>query len=329
MHEDTVPLEEHKPQETSLTVRPSPQLLVAPVMDIPTARQRLKDLQAFVKDYLVDGEDFGKIPGTPKPTLLKPGADKLCEIYGLVDTYRILNRTVDWITGLFDYEIECTLLSKRDGSICATGVGSCSSYEGKYRWRQSERVCPKCGNPTIRRGKAEYGGGWFCHGKSGGCGRKFKDGDPEIEGQKIVKVQNDDLATQKNTILKMAKKRAKIDATLGVTRSSGIFTQDVEDFHGHEEPASTLPTAPTGPTEPEGATLEDMLHDIDGLVKDNERFFSEKQLEDAEKFILDGSVTHEQAALKLRQVKRFVSDGHKKESKAKKQTEREPGDDQP
>src|SRR5690606_28333663 len=33
-----------------------------------------------------------------------------------------------------------------------------------------------------------------------------------------------------NTVLKMAKKRALIDATLSATRSSGIFTQDVEDL---------------------------------------------------------------------------------------------------
>jgi hypothetical protein len=33
-----------------------------------------------------------------------------------------------------------------------------------------------------------------------------------------------------NTILKMAKKRALIDAVLSATRSSGIFTQDIEDY---------------------------------------------------------------------------------------------------
>lgn len=33
-----------------------------------------------------------------------------------------------------------------------------------------------------------------------------------------------------NTILKMAKKRALIDAVLSATRSSGIFTQDIEDI---------------------------------------------------------------------------------------------------
>lgn len=33
-----------------------------------------------------------------------------------------------------------------------------------------------------------------------------------------------------NTILKIAKKRALIDAVLSATRSSGLFTQDIEDF---------------------------------------------------------------------------------------------------
>lgn len=33
-----------------------------------------------------------------------------------------------------------------------------------------------------------------------------------------------------NTLLKMTKKRALIDAVLSSTRASGIFKQDVEDF---------------------------------------------------------------------------------------------------
>ncbi|WP_411679602.1 hypothetical protein [Clostridium thailandense] len=37
-----------------------------------------------------------------------------------------------------------------------------------------------------------------------------------------------------NTILKMAKKRALIDAVLSATRSSGIFTQDMEDFNENQ-----------------------------------------------------------------------------------------------
>lgn len=39
-----------------------------------------------------------------------------------------------------------------------------------------------------------------------------------------------------NTILKMAKKRALIDAVLSATRSSGIFTQDIEDIGDFTDP---------------------------------------------------------------------------------------------
>src|SRR6185436_597804 len=116
----------------ALAVRPQSNLLLTPVMNLELARQRLHEFQAFIKEYLVEGEDFGTIPGTPKPTLYKPGSDKLCELYGLADTYEVTKRIEDWDRNLFFYEIRCTLLSKRDDSLVATGLGSCNSYEGRY-----------------------------------------------------------------------------------------------------------------------------------------------------------------------------------------------------
>jgi hypothetical protein len=143
---------------------------------------------------------------------------------------------VDFDSGLFDYEIECTLT--RDDRIVATGLGCCSSFEGKYRWRDSKRICPTCHKETIIKGKEEYGGGWLCFKKNGGCGAKFNDDDPVIMDQLIGRVENDDLATIKNTVFKIAKKRAKIDATLAATRSAGRFTQDVGDDDGEKKPAA-------------------------------------------------------------------------------------------
>jgi hypothetical protein len=212
--------------------QPDYSLVLTPVMNIEIAKKRLAEFQEFVRGYLVEGEDFGTIPGTPKPTLLKPGADKLCELYGMADEYEILTQVEKFESDppLFDYTVKCILTSRRDGRLVATGLGSCNSYEGKYKWRDSQRVCPNCKQACIIKGKEEYGGGWLCFAKKGGCGAKFGDGDELIEGQKIGRVPNDDIATIKNTILKMAKKRAKIDATLGATRSSGIFTQDMEDI---------------------------------------------------------------------------------------------------
>ena len=233
--EALVKLEEE--QAPTRQERQSSLLPLTPVMDVRLAKARLAEFQEFVRGYLVDGEDYGTIPGIPKPTLLKPGADKLCEVYGLADTYEILNRVEDWDRNLFDYEIKCTLTSKRDGSMVSTGLGSCNSFEGKYRWRDAQRKCPHCGREAIIKGRPEYGGGWLCFAKKGGCGAKFPEGSAEIESQQAGKVENEDIPTLKNTILKMAKKRAKIDATLAVTRSSGIFTQDIEDFSRGSQPS--------------------------------------------------------------------------------------------
>jgi hypothetical protein len=216
-------------------------LVLTAAFDLETANSRLAELQKFVKFYLQEGEDFGIIPGTPKPTLYKSGADKLCDIYALSDSYRVTNRTEDWDKNLFDYEVECQIKSKRTGKLVSSGLGSCNSYEGKYRWRETQRACPECGKQAIIKGKKDYGGGWLCWKKKDGCGHKFVDGDKAIESQEAGKVENDDIPTLKNTILKMAKKRAKIDAVLAATRSSGLFTQDMEDIangESHEEGSS-------------------------------------------------------------------------------------------
>jgi hypothetical protein len=233
--------------EPQMLVRRDDDLVLMPAFDLTVAKERLAELQEFVKFYLKEGEDYGTIPGTPKPTLFKPGADKLCDIYALADRYRITNRTEDWERNLFDYEVECTLVSRRTERMVATGLGSCNSYEENYRWRERKRKCPKCQKETIIKGKEEYGGGWLCWKKEGGCGAKWPDGAKEIEGQETGKIENPNIPTLKNTFLKMAKKRAKIDAVLSATRSSGIFTQDIEDWtvvdNGSEEAAQEVAKA--------------------------------------------------------------------------------------
>ena len=91
--------------------------------------------------------------------------------------------------------------------------------------------CPSCGKATIGRSKEEYGGGYFCNKNNGGCGSSFKKGSEgarELDGQQSGPVENPDPFDLANTLLKMAKKRSLIDATLQATRSSDLFTQDVE-----------------------------------------------------------------------------------------------------
>ena len=186
--------------------------------------------QAVVHKNMIKGSDYGVIPGTTKPTLLKPGAEKIAKLLGLSDTYQIINEKEDWDRPLFRYMAKCILVSISTGVVISEGLGECNSMESKYRWRESKRKCPQCGAEAIIKGKKEYGGGWLCFTKQGGCGAKFQDGDGCIEDQKIERVENDDIYSQVNTILKMAKKRALVDAALSAGRLSEVFTQDIEDF---------------------------------------------------------------------------------------------------
>jgi hypothetical protein len=231
-------------EETGALVRRHPRdVVLMPVMDVALAKQRLIELQEFCAGYLQeskdggqDGGDYGVIPGAgKKKVLLKSGAEKLCDVYGLADRYRILTKVEDFNLGLFDYTIECDLTRKTDEMFVGSGLGSCSSFESKYRWRDAHRKCPQCGSDNIIKGKEEYGGGWLCWKKKGGCGATFSDTDPAIMDQKVGRTENPDIIDAKNTVLKIAKKRAKIDAVIGVTRSSGIFTQDLEEHEPQQQ----------------------------------------------------------------------------------------------
>lgn len=205
-----------------------------PVMSPADAVKRsfaIKELKDLV---LKEGEDYGIIPGTDKPTLLKPGAEKINAFFGYVPDYSLMAGSMEDWKGekygepLFYYHVKCTLL--KDGAPVGQGTGSCNSWESKYRYRQAKRTCPSCGGAFIIAGKAEYGGGWLCFVKKGGCGAKFASGDQRIEGQQVGQVANPDFADTINTVQKMADKRAYIAATLSATGASQWFTQDMEDM---------------------------------------------------------------------------------------------------
>src|SRR5678815_2740649 len=83
----------------------------------------------------------------------------------------------------------------------------------------------------------------ICFKKKGGCGAKFKPGDPAIEGQPTGVADPSDLD---NTICKMAHKRARIDAILTATAASDFFTQDVEDLAGKQVEYTPPPQAKEG-----------------------------------------------------------------------------------
>ena len=98
-------------------------------------RQRVQQIKEAL---MVQGTDYGLIPGTgDKPTLLKPGAEKLAEFYRLAAEMRVQERHGDgMVAPLICYVVECRLhLANTDGPVVATGWGVCSNWERKYRYR--------------------------------------------------------------------------------------------------------------------------------------------------------------------------------------------------
>lgn len=256
---------------------------IMPVMDIQIAAARRQAVVEYTRRMMVVGVDFGKIPGAgDKPTLLKPGAEKLASLFGLSPHFEIIDREMDW-TGeahggepFFFMRYRCTL--SRGDLVVGQGVGSCNSWEKKYRYRQGERRCPECGQATIIKGKADYGGGWLCFKKKGGCGYKFPDGDGRIESQEVGQVKNSDPADVVNTIDKMAQKRALVAAVLIAVNASEMFTQDIEDYSdvvdGEWQPAQGQPPRPTPATNGKPAAVQPPPAD-NGPLPDDEQAISE------------------------------------------------------
>lgn len=170
--------------------------------NIANTMAKIQQMQNVVQMTLKKGHDFGEVPGTSKPTLLKPGGEKICMLFGLNPEYEFLKTTEDYDKEFFSYNIRCTLF--RNGQPVAQGVGSCNSKEKKYRFINVDEI------PENFVGQSE----------------QFTD----KYGRTKYKINNPDICSLVNTILKMAKKRAFIDAVLQVASLSEVFTQDIEDM---------------------------------------------------------------------------------------------------
>jgi hypothetical protein len=133
--------------------------------------KKIEQFQKLVQSQLRQDHDYGIIPYTKKPTLLKPGAEKINMLMGLTSAFDIIESTRDFDKGFFQYQVKCMLM--KNGVVITEGLGTCNTKEKKY-------------------------------------------------------VDQDPYSVD-NTVLKMSKKRAFIDATLLVGSLSDIFTQDLED----------------------------------------------------------------------------------------------------
>lgn len=179
--------------------------------------KKIRVLQGTIKSILVNEVDYGKIQGCgDKPTLLKPGADKIITTFGLTPTYEIITMKEDYEgNGFFTYTIKCNL-SKNDIKI-SEGLGQANSKEKKWAYEYVyEKDLPKGTDKELLKSKKIT--------TQNGTYYKY-----EIQA---------DACSKANTILKMAEKRAKVDAVLSFANLSEIFTQDFDDLPEEETPTT-------------------------------------------------------------------------------------------
>jgi hypothetical protein len=168
-------------------------------------RAQVNRIQEVMKEVMIKGTHYGTVPGCgDKPTLLKPGAEKLMMTFRLA-----VDPEIEDLSDAYTrrYRVKTRVTSQTTGMFLGTGVGECASDEEKYAWR--EAVCREefdATDPSLRREK------WKRNQKT-----------PTLQ----VHTNPSDVA---NTILKMAKKRSLVDGVLTVTGASDIFTQDIEDI---------------------------------------------------------------------------------------------------
>ncbi len=200
-------------------------------------------IQQIMSAAMKEGEHYGRIPGCgDRPVLLKPGAEKLCLLFRLAPAYDVEERQLE--RGHREYRVTTTLTSITSQVLIGQGVGSCSTMEGKYRFRAgpaeiTDRAVPRAYWEVRQDDPAKaqelIGGKGFTVKKVDGQGWMVAKGGEKVE--------NDNPADHYNTVLKMAKKRALVDAVLTATAASDIFTQDLEELTASL--ATLTPPAPT------------------------------------------------------------------------------------
>lgn len=151
--------------------------------DIKNITKTIQQAEKLVSSVLQQDIDYGLHPGTYSMALKDTGGSTIANAFNCYPEHTILHLRED--EEVISYLVQAKLISRVSGKVVAVGVGACSTMESKYAYRWVD-------DP------AEYGlekSGLKYDKKK----RKYRIPNPEAE----------DLG---NTILKMASKRAEIDA---------------------------------------------------------------------------------------------------------------------
>lgn len=200
-----------------------------------------------IKAEMKEGLHYGMIPGCgKKPALFLPGAQIIGNLYQVRPDYQIFEKELP--DNHREFRLTCTIRTTIGGLEVSQGVGLCSSMEAKYRYRNNGYTSGLewTGDPvpkTFYKIQNSQEGGkkaameWL--EKQYGPGATPRKNDEDVwevaiykkeKAGKEIKAENPNLADILNTVLKMAKKRAFVDAIITMAGVSDYFTQDLEDM---------------------------------------------------------------------------------------------------
>jgi hypothetical protein len=175
---------------------------IAPVGEIVAAQN---EARAFLATALQSGRDHGVIPGTgDKATLLKPGAERICAGFGVRVHPEIVEQEID-----HDREVPWTKRKRK----------WLNRFQGdrEFEWETERGVSYGLYRFVVRVTLYQIDTGLAIGSGIGSCST--------MESKYVDRPRD-----AENTVLKMAKKRGLIDATLTTFGLSDQFTQDLDDF---------------------------------------------------------------------------------------------------
>lgn len=154
----------------------APLRLLRPIAQPADLLRAHEEARALITGVLKEGRDYGKIPGTDRPTMYKAGAERLAIAFGLFPRFTILEKEIDhdrvttwvkrrkefqgvqgsrtfkgWVEehgesrGLYRYVQVCEIVDRASGSVIGSYPGAASTMESKYidRPRDSENTVVK------------------------------------------------------------------------------------------------------------------------------------------------------------------------------------------
>jgi hypothetical protein len=106
----------------------------SPAYGLDEVLGQVKLIQQVMRDVMIEGTHYGIIPGCgKKPSLLKPGAEKLTLTFRMAPIYEVTLQ--DMGNGHREYRIKTTLHHIPTNRVLGQGVGSCSTIETRYRYK--------------------------------------------------------------------------------------------------------------------------------------------------------------------------------------------------